>query len=352
MADDMLAETLRDRLPRLFAAGADHNDIQTVLRTIRHIDEWPGAWAHLAEAREAMGVAALAAGHTVSAGAAFQKAALYYHFGQFVQFNDLALKQDLQRRQAAAHGKAAPHLLPPSRRIEIPFEAIRFAGNLRLPAGEGPAPCVMLNPGADSTKEEFHTLENEFLARGLATFSYDGPGQGLTWSNMRLRPDYEAPIGAVLSRLREEPAIDPDRIGIWGRSFGAYCALRGATDPRMRACVSIGGFYDLAAAWPRMPKGTTDSLGFAFGATPGAEAAAQTSPYTLDGVLGNVGCPVLVVHSGQDNVCPVEDSDRMVRDIGPRAELRVFAEGNHVCDNIPYKVRPLMADWLADALTS
>jgi hypothetical protein len=31
MPDDMLAETLRDRMPRLFAAGADHNDLQRIL---------------------------------------------------------------------------------------------------------------------------------------------------------------------------------------------------------------------------------------------------------------------------------------------------------------------------------
>jgi hypothetical protein len=28
----------------------------------------------------------------------------------------------------------------------------------------------------------------------------------------------------------------------------------------------------------------------------------------------------------------------------------VFPEGNHVCDNIPYKARPLMANWMARQL--
>jgi hypothetical protein len=30
----------------------------------------------------------------------------------------------------------------------------------------------------------------------------------------------------------------------------------------------------------------------------------------------------------------------------------VFPEGNHVCDNIPYKARPLMADWMAAKLSA
>lgn len=351
MADDLLAETLRDRLPRLFAAGADHNDIAALRRSITQIGDWPAAWAAQAIVHEKLGEDALAQGQNYSAGAAFQKAALYHHFAQFIYVDDPAEKQRMQRRQVAVYQRAAPYLSPPAEHLVVSFEGIAFTGNLRLPQGDaGRAPCVLLNPGADSTKEEFHTLENEFLVRGVATFSYDGPGQGLTWAKMKLRPDYEVPISAVIDRLQAHTAVDPDRIGIWGRSFGAYCALRGATDPRLRACISIGGFYDMGAIWSRMPKGTTDSICYAFGAQTLREGAELARSYTLEGVLDRVGCPVLIVHSGQDNVCPVAESERMIEELGADAELEVFAEGNHVCDNIPYKVRPLMADWMARKL--
>jgi hypothetical protein len=29
----------------------------------------------------------------------------------------------------------------------------------------------------------------------------------------------------------------------------------------------------------------------------------------------------------------------------------MYPDGNHVCNNIPYKYRPLMADWLHERLT-
>jgi dipeptidyl aminopeptidase/acylaminoacyl peptidase len=351
--DDLLAEILRDRLPRLYAAGVDYNDIQTLLRKIKRIEDWPSTWEGLAREREELGEATLAQGRRYSAGAAFQKAALYYHFGQFVYFEDPAEKQRMQHLQVAAYLRAAPYLQPPTEQLAVPFEGIEFPGNLRFPRDiTRRAPCVLLNPGADSTKEEFHTLENEFLARGVATFSYDGPGQGLTRATMKLRSDFEAPISAIIDRLQAHDAVDPDRIGIWGRSFGAYCALRGATDRRMRACVSIGGFYDMGAIWSRMPKGTTDSICYAFGVQTLEDGADLARRYTLAGVLGRIGCPVLIVHSGQDNVCPVEESRRMINELGPEAELKIFAEGNHVCDNIPYKARPLMADWMAEKLAA
>lgn len=353
MSDPMLAETLRDRLPRLFAAGADHNDIQRVLREVKRFEEWPAVWARLAEERMAMGEDALLRARRVSAGAAYQQASLYYHFAQFVVFEDLVQKQRLQQLQRAAYLLAEPLLSPPAQRIELEFEGAVLSGALRLPPATGSLPaCVMLNPGADSMPEEFHTLENEFLARGLATFSYEGPGQGLVREKLTLRPDYEVPIAALIDALVAHGGVDPQRLGIWGRSFGAYCALRGATDARIRACVSIGGFYDMGDVWSRMPKGTTDSLGFAIGTKTLSDGAEAARGYTLKGVLARVGCPVLVVHSGQDNVCPVAESQRMIAELGKDAELSVFAEGNHVCDNIPYRVRPLMADWMAEKLTS
>ena len=51
-------------------------------------------------------------------------------------------------------------------------------GNLRRPAGADRPPLVLLIAGLDSTKEEFFAAENVFLARGMATFSLDGPGPG------------------------------------------------------------------------------------------------------------------------------------------------------------------------------
>ena len=36
----------------------------------------------------------------------------------------------------------------------------------------------------------------------------------------------------------------------------------------------------------------------------------------------------------------------------PRARLEMFPEGNHVCNNIPYKYRPLVADWMVEQLGS
>ena len=91
----------------------------------------------------------------------------------------------LNRRntEAAVHALYTAHGLldPTAERVEAPLPtAARVVANLRRPAGEAPAPLVVLIPGLDSTKEEFFHWEQVFLDRGMATLSLDGPGQGET----------------------------------------------------------------------------------------------------------------------------------------------------------------------------
>lgn len=345
---DLLKETIQLRFPRLLASGVDYNDARRVLDRLERFEDWCREWQTMAAIHEALGEEALRDGRTVTAGRAFVRAAIYYHTGQSVYFDDPTEKRRVQERQRAAYERAMPHLRPPAESVAILFEGITFPGNLRLPTGRRPAPCVLLNPGADSTKEEFYTLENEFLERGLATFSYDGPGQGLTWQTMKLRPDFEKPVGAVLDALSARVELDASRFGIWGRSFGGYAAPRAAAcDDRLKACISIGGFCDMAGIWDRLPTSVKDTLQFGFGVASHGVARERAKDFTLTGLLGKMRHPLLIVHSGLDTVCPVEESERMKREAGGPTTLVVFPEGNHVCDNIPYKVRPLMADWMA-----
>ena len=71
---------------------------------------------------------------------------------------------------------------------------------------------------------------------------------------MKLRHDFEKPVGAVIDALSRRPEIDAARIGIWGRSFGGYAAPRAASfEHRLKACISIGGFYDMGEIWERFP---------------------------------------------------------------------------------------------------
>ena len=56
--------------------------------------------------------------------------------------------------------------------------------------------------GLDSAKEEMDAYESIFLARGIATLAFDGPGQGEAEYELPIRGDYEAPVRSVIDLSR------------------------------------------------------------------------------------------------------------------------------------------------------
>ncbi|MFC7574375.1 alpha/beta hydrolase family protein [Klenkia terrae] len=112
--------------------------------------------------------------------------------------------------------------------------------------GEGPFPTAVLLGGLESTKEESYQFEQQLLARGIATVTFDGPGQGEMFPEVPLRGDYERYTSAVVDYAEKLPEIDSSRIAVVGRSLGGHYALRSAAlDDRFIACISWGGFADM-----------------------------------------------------------------------------------------------------------
>src|SRR5262249_15955261 len=151
----------------------------------------------------------------------------------------------------AAHTKAVecrnlalPHLLPPGERVEIPYEGKFLAGILRKPRGGGRPPVLAFACGLDSCKEETDAYEQTFLARGIATLVFDGPGQGEAEYDFAIRGDYEVAAGAVIDYIERRGDLDASRTALAGISLGGYYAPRAAAfDKRIKACLAFGGPY-------------------------------------------------------------------------------------------------------------
>ena len=91
------------------------------------------------------------------------------------------------------------------RRLERRGSAARRARAARTWTGP---PAIVLVPGLDSAKEDFRAVEQHFLDRGMAILSGDGPGQGEAEYDLAIRPDREAPGGAILDAPSGQPGID------------------------------------------------------------------------------------------------------------------------------------------------
>ena len=114
-----------------------------------------------------------------------------------------AHKKQIECRQA---GAAASR--PPGERVEIPYLGKSLAGILRKPAGVDKPPVVVMAVGLDSTKEETDAYEMPFLARGMATLVFEGPGQGEAQYDFPIRGDYEVPVKAVIDYVESRGDLD------------------------------------------------------------------------------------------------------------------------------------------------
>ncbi len=340
---------------RMLSDGIPYPDFRDAVERIATRDQWFDFWWSKGEMYERIGEQALKAGHLVSGGELLWHASLSFHYAQFMSFHDVARRELGQRRKVEVYNHAAPYLTPPAQRVELPFEGAVIPAFLRFPSGLRPAsgwPCVVLIGGLESTKEESLRFEEMCLRRGLATFAFDGPGQGELFFDVKLQPDFERWSAAVVDHLVGRDEIDSFRIGVLGRSLGGFYALRAAaTDDRLAACVAWGFFYDMSD-FDTMPATTQRGFAYVTG-QPSADAARAYLQQALS--LGDVAellsTPSLLLNGRHDPIFPTRQMELVTKALS-RAPIEVVVEehGDHCAHNMGHLVRPRMADWLATKL--
>lgn len=347
MADERVQAAVRHWAARFIANGIDYNDFVRTTAEVRTWEDWLPAWTRTAEVHLGLAEAAARVGSERTAGEAFLRAAVSYHFSKFVWVLEPERNAANTRAAVRALSDAHVRLDATAERIEASLpDGGAVVANLRRPAGDGPAPVVVLIPGLDSTKEEFFHWEGVFLARGMATLSLDGPGQGETGLSLPIRPDYEVAVTAILDAVAGRAELDLDRVGAAGVSLGGYYVVRAAAfEPRIRALAGISGPYDFGAEWEQMPAVTRETVIHHTASDGPEQARHRAAELTLDGVAERVAQPCLVVTARRDRVIGWEQTRRIAQ-AAPNAEWVLYEDGTHVCNNIPFKYRPLVADWM------
>jgi pimeloyl-ACP methyl ester carboxylesterase len=351
MPDARVQAAIDNWAPRMVTQGVDYNDFVRTTARIERWDEWLNAWCETAELHLRLAGEADEAGRRRTAGEAFVRAALCFHFAKYVWVVDGERNRETTIRARDALYAAHRRLDPTAERIEAPLDGAAVIGNLRRPRERARPPLVLLVPGLDSTKEEFFNLERVFLDRGLATLSLDGPGQGEAGFELPIRADYEVAVAAMLDALEGRDDLDLGRVGAAGVSLGGYYAPRAAAfEPRLRAVAAVSGPCCFGELWDELPMLTRESF-VHYSRSPDLESGRERAlELDLTGVAGRMSQPLLVVTGKLDRLIPWESTKR-VADEAPDSTFVLYEEGNHVCNNVAYRYRPLLADWLAERLT-
>ncbi|MEU9794958.1 alpha/beta fold hydrolase [Streptomyces sparsogenes] len=323
-----IADLATENLTRAAGAGLDLHAYHRVTTELTSVDDWGPAFTtaarqHLARAERAAS--------PISAGEHYETAARWFHFATLAPHPGQA---SAAAEADTAMGRALQLLEPGTRRLEGPA----FAGWLRGPA-DAPATVVVV-PGLDSGKEEFHLVTSALLRRGLAVFTMDGPGQGVLAATATVRPDYHEVTGQVVD------ALGVDRVGLIGLSLGGYYVAESAAhDPRVAAVATVSGPFRLD--WRAFPPPLQDLLARRAGGTRAARDFAARVDLTA--LAPRIACPLLVVDGGRDVIPGVTNGEPLAR-LAPRGDYLFVPRGEHLLGNALADWLPGTADWISAAL--
>ncbi len=328
------------------------------------VESWHREWLRVAERNDRRGDQAEAAGHVITARNCWVRAVDYYRSAEFWLAADDPRRLETFTKCEEAFKKAARHLTPPAETVEIPYEngTHLYAYFLRAPRGADKQPVLIGFGGLDSFKEELlFMVARGARERGISCLLVDGPGQGGTLRREKIhtRHDYEVPVGYCIDYLETRDDVDLSRVAVSGTSLGGYYAARAASfEHRLAAAISHGAIWSVNELWGDAGEdhGLAEHIKWVFGTETMDEALEKGEDFELEGVLGNMQCPYLVIHGGHD-VLGVEQASKVyehAKDSGVDATLKLLSEeetgAEHCQHDNPTIGEEYMFDWLADRL--
>lgn len=332
-------------------------DVRRTTERIRVPDAVAKEWARTAAQEVAMAEAAEAAGHRESAAEYWYRAALYYGPACGSIHRNSALKLDLYAKMIACYEKfIALFDEAPVERVEIPFEGGKtIPGILQTVPGVEDAPVALVIPGMDTIKEYMPSpYHNHFRRRGIATLSIDGPGQGEsntreTWVTL---DNFERAGAAAIDFLEKTPGIDASKVGIYGWSMGSYWGPRvAAHDPRVKACVgAMGNVLQKDTIFKHSKPGYRANYKYMSNISDEDAFDRMADDMTLEPLIDRIKCPTLLVMGEFDELCPLEDAERMFDLMSCPKELWVYENETHTLGGRLPDFYLDVVDWLRDAL--
>jgi dipeptidyl aminopeptidase/acylaminoacyl peptidase len=240
------------------------------------------------------------------------------------------------------HGDAQTHYPPRPRSIRIAGTEGDIPCYVFQPEGAaGRTPALLIihgGPEGQSRPQFVSALGGRLLERGVAIVVpniHGSTGYGKAWQS-RIHRDWGgidlADLRSVAEWMRAQSDFDPERLGVFGGSYGGFATLTCATRlPEYWCCaVDMFGPSNLVTMlendppnWRRWNKLWIGDL------EKDRERLIERSPITY---VENVRCPMLVIQGDNDPRVPREESDQMVerlRALGRPVDYITFEGEGH-----------------------
>jgi pimeloyl-ACP methyl ester carboxylesterase len=335
-------------------------DWAVVAGKAKRFDEISPSFEEVAAGREARAREAEQAGNEVTARESYLVASIYYGVAQWPIDDVNRRNLDLNAKKLDCYARYASRAHHRIERVEIAMGKHIVPAWLHFPVfGKPPYPLVIMLPGMDTFKEKLvWAYGDKMLERGFAALAIDGPGQSeALMRGLEVTADNFADAGhACLAWIDTRNDLDPDRIGVFGRSFGSYAAtvLSNAIADRLRGvvvglpCFEPGFTKIFEEASPTYK----NRFMFMAGYEDEAEFDAFIQTFDLRTRVSNLHCPFLVLGGELDELAPIRHVFEVAAKIPGRTEIIVYQNERHAPGRLPSsQLGPhwysMMADWLA-----
>ncbi len=345
--------------------GAEANsDMAAIRQRIQKYADASPAFEAAARRREAKAKAAEETDEQVTARENYCIATMFWAAAQWpIDENNEKNKFYNQRKRECytKYAKLADHRVE---EVWIPLE-----GGKSLPAWfhlppdykGGQIPVVISIPGMDSFKEMGVAMYGDrWLNRGIAVLAIDGPGQyeSAVLNIYFSMSAWSATGKAAVDWLVKRQEIDPNRIGIYGSSFGSFFAtIAAANEPRIRAvavsatCFEPGFHSIFEEASPTFKMRFMYMSGF----TDEDTFDTFRKSMTWEGYVEKISAPYLCIAGEADELSPLEHTERMIKTLRGPKRLVVYQDARHALAGVPaVSLGPnsptVVADWVLAVL--
>lgn len=204
-------------------------------------ESWQKEWLILAERVETLAKSAVNAGDRDQARRAYLRACTYYRAPLFIMLPTSPTFLEHWHKLSACFQQAARLFEPQIERLHVSFENHLLNGYFWKVDNSGQKrPTLIVVGGLETFAEDcYFMLGQAGAARGYNVLSIDLPGQGVTpfdglYFQARMGPAVKAVVDEALSHSE----TDPERLALYGFSWGGHIGLKGAQyDQRIKALI-------------------------------------------------------------------------------------------------------------------
>lgn len=335
-------------------------DFATIRAQVKKFADCSPAFEAAARRRQGKAEAAESAGQNVTARNNYFFAAIHWGAAQWpIEENNAAnLAFNRSKRECyAAYARLADHRVEA---VHIPLGDKALPAWLHLPPdySGGRIATVVAIPGMDSFKEGLVSLYGDpLLTRGMAVLALDGPGQyeSAVLDIPVSMENWRAAGPAVMDWLVARPEVDPQRIGISGRSFGSFFGtILAASEPRFAACAVASVCHEPGFQTIFEEASPTFKMRFMYMAGFVDEDAFDDFRRTLtwEGDAERIAMPYLCLAGEHDDLSPLEHTERLIASLPGPKQLVIYQGSRHSVGGGPAAANgphpaSLTADWLA-----